>query len=83
MHRELMIPPNGSVRTQSACLASRIIAVEAESRQVEFINERMDRPDEVVLCDPVVEALREEHRLVSRFTLDESCHRASFAPQAR
>jgi hypothetical protein len=51
-------------------------AFETQGLEIEFAHESIDCSDGVVVPDPVVEPLREKHRLRSALTFDESLHRS-------
>lgn len=55
--------------------------LKTEGNERELINERIDGPHRIVFGDPLVQPLREEHRLASTLAFDESLH-SVFPPQA-
>src|SRR6516225_5909470 len=64
-------------RPPSVCAVSTL---EPQGHKGEFINERIDGTHRIVFGDPLVQPLREKHRLVSTLAFDESLHGAP--PQA-
>jgi hypothetical protein len=54
----------------------RLCTFEPELCEVEFVDQRINRPYRVVLGDPVVQTLREQRGLRSALTFDEPLHRA-------
>ncbi len=55
----------------------RRYALETKTRQIQFIDEHIDHPNRVVLGHKVVKILRQQRRLVSILTFDESFHAAA------
>src|SRR5215471_16645526 len=51
-------------------------ALKSERYKVEFINEGIDGTHRIVFGDPVIQSLREEHRLLSTLAFDESLQHA-------
>jgi len=47
---------------------------EAQARQIKLIDEKIDDADEAVFTDPVIQPIREKHRLAAINTLDETRH---------
>jgi hypothetical protein len=64
---------------RGAARLRRIRAIEAQGDQVEFIDEDIDEPNRVVLCNEVVQALRKQRDLMSILSLDEARHANSQA----
>jgi len=65
-HRRVIARPAGG---------RRVGAGEAQRLQVQFLDERVDRSDRVVLGDVVIEAVRQQRHLGSILAFDESLHR--------
>ena len=51
--------------------------LKSQRYKVEFINESINGTHRIVFGDPVIQSLREEHRLVSTLAFDESLHGGS------
>ena len=49
-------------------------AHETKAGQVEFLDEKIDDADHVILADPVLEAVGKKHRLATLYALDETRH---------
>ncbi len=49
--------------------------IEPERPKVQLVDEHLDRPDRILLGDPVVQVLRKQHALTAILTLDEALHR--------
>src|SRR5215469_2655219 len=52
----------------------RLGTLKPQGYKFEFINEGIDGTHRIVFGDPVIQSLREEHRLVSTLAFDESLH---------
>ncbi|MCY1511116.1 hypothetical protein D9M68_455110 [compost metagenome] len=48
--------------------------VKTESAEVEFIDEHIDHPHRIGVCDVVIQALGQQCALASMFSLDETLH---------
>lgn len=54
----------------------RSMTMEAEGREIEFIDEEINDADQVILADPVLQTLGEERGLIPMHSLDETRHPA-------
>src|SRR5215469_2335206 len=54
----------------------RLGTLKPQGYKFEFINEGIDGTHRIVFGDPVIQSLREEHRLVSTLAFDKSLHGA-------
>jgi hypothetical protein len=52
-----------------------ICSVELQVLEIEFVHERIDQPNGVVLSNPVIQTIREQNGLRSAHTFDKSLHR--------
>jgi hypothetical protein len=52
----------------------RLDPVEPEAEKIEFIDEDIDRPNRIVVADPVFQALRKQRALAAINTLDKTLH---------
>ena len=52
----------------------RLDPVEPEAAKIELIDEDVDRPNRVVVADPVFQALRKQRALAAIDTLDKTLH---------